>query len=390
MRPSLGICAIVVVGLLACAGLSSGDEGWVVPAEAVPTQSASGAASKGDYTIVRRVRLLDQGGFDQPVEAYSLLVPQDWRVEGGVVWSQSGCAAEMVNLQATLRSPDGALEMRFHPGLGLEYSSDPAVQQAVALGGGVGLGGCRFTQPFTVEEYARQSFMPQVLPGATVRKVERLTEIEQALRPMLQQMAFGPGTNAAFQVAGVEADHPDGRIGLALFMRLQVDSPTPGMYGGQAVQSSYVINFRVSIIGPAERREEMERQSASIIASMRTNPEWERAVQNVRANVDRINREGAAARRRITFESNKEISEMNMRSWERRMEGQAKGAHDFSQAIRGVETWQDPGGGQVELGGGYTNAWSRGDGTYLLSQDPNFDPRRSLEGGWQPMTRPAP
>ena len=56
---------------------------------AVPNPAASGDqtfAEGKDYSVWQRARVLDQNGFGQPVEAYSILVPKGWRTEGGVNW----------------------------------------------------------------------------------------------------------------------------------------------------------------------------------------------------------------------------------------------------------------------------------------------------------------
>jgi hypothetical protein len=57
------------------------------------------------------------------------------------------------------------------------------------------------------------------------------------------------------------------------------------------------------------------------------------------------------------------------------------------QTIREVETWKE-GDGSVELTAGYEQAWSRGDGSYILSNKPGFDPSSVLQDqAWKPMQR---
>ena len=56
------------------------------------------------------------------------------------------------------------------------------------------------------------------------------------------------------------------------------------------------------------------------------------------------------------------------------------GNGEFSETIRGTETYNDDNaaGGQVELSNLYDNAWRLNDGTYVLSDDANFEPYRDL------------
>ena len=62
----------------------------------------------------------------------------------------------------------------------------------------------------------------------------------------------------------------------------------------------------------------------------------------------------------------------------------------FVQTIREVETWQGN-DGKVELSSGYDQAWSRGDGTFILSNSPSFDPRTAFQHqSWTEMKRSTP
>ncbi|HRD54141.1 MAG TPA: hypothetical protein PKY96_16000, partial [Flavobacteriales bacterium] len=39
-----------------------------------------------DYMVLERVRFMDTQGFEQPAEAFSILLPKGWKHQGGVVW----------------------------------------------------------------------------------------------------------------------------------------------------------------------------------------------------------------------------------------------------------------------------------------------------------------
>ncbi|HRP00558.1 MAG TPA: hypothetical protein PLN54_14075, partial [Flavobacteriales bacterium] len=75
----------------------------------------------------------------------------------------------------------------------------------------------------------------------------------------------------------------------------------------------------------------------------------------------------------------------SMRSWEQQQAAQDRQHTQFVQTIREVETYRD-GTGTVELSSGYEQAWSRGDGTYILSNKPGFDPSSVFQDqNWQQM-----
>ncbi len=89
-----------------------------------------------------------------------------------------------------------------------------------------------------------------------------------------------------------------------------------------------------------------------------------------------MNIEGARKRSQITAQTSKEIMEMNRRSFEERNRIMDRQQREVSEAIRDVETYNDPMSttGTVELSNQYKNAWRLDDGTYVLSDQPDFNP----------------
>lgn len=63
-----------------------------------------------------------------------------------------------------------------------------------------------------------------------------------------------------------------------------------------------------------------------------------------------------------------------------RAQSDARRQREFGEAISGVETYDDPNaaGGQAQLSSLYNHAWRLNDGSYVLSNDANFEPFRDL------------
>lgn len=69
-----------------------------------------------DYTVWQRVRLLDENGFGQPAEAYSILLPKGWRTQGGVRWVVNAkCPADAIQNRMTATSPDQRFRLEVFP-----------------------------------------------------------------------------------------------------------------------------------------------------------------------------------------------------------------------------------------------------------------------------------
>jgi hypothetical protein len=339
-----------------------------------------------DYTVWQRARIVDQNGFGRPVEAMSYLVPKGWKVEGGIQWTMDMCTANAMRNRSTLSAPDGWFKLELFPNIAYEHTDDPGILQ---LGSPTGPGNCPLAGLFSPEDFMGQVFSSQLMPGTKVVSVGRNAEAERVLTAQLQQQMAGTGFDIELMAIEAELDHGAGEIGQYVALVYRTKFQSLGIWGGVANMGNSVVAMQHASRYPKARKAEGEQHFATIFGSMRMNPEWDQAVQNVSRQATRDAIAASKERSRINFETSREISEMSMRSWEKRMESNERGTEQFSQAIRGVETWQSPDGDRLELSSGYNDAWSRGDGTYILSNDPLFDPNRAFQENWDRMQRPA-
>jgi len=83
-----------------------------------------------------------------------------------------------------------------------------------------------------------------------------------------------------------------------------------------------------------------------------------------------------------------EASDARMRTWERGQASSDASQRRFIQTIREVETWKDGNGSPVDLSAGYSHGWSKPDGSYILTNNSNFDPAVELQENWVRMAKP--
>lgn len=92
-----------LVGLALCVAL--------VPEQLVaqPYPGPMAGPPVGSYMRFRLVRVFDEHGFEQPVEAYRLLVPADWQAQTWVRWRPEivHCPSNPIDAGARLMAPDG-------------------------------------------------------------------------------------------------------------------------------------------------------------------------------------------------------------------------------------------------------------------------------------------
>lgn len=361
--------------------------------------SAPGKFVEGeDYLELERVMFLDSMGFDQPVEAFSVLFPRGWKTEGGVRWLRvDACRGEMVSLWVKGTSPDGAIQFELAPVRSFGWSDDAIMMRGMQAA--AAQGGCQLNQPFSAQEYV-EGYARMDL-GATASDIRPDTTHEAEARrrdadAMAMARRFGNDTTQATSAAYGSLSWPDGSEGISHVGVINVVTRRPNMVSGGVVTfSNTQVFYNVVMRFPPARRAEATRLMGTIVASQRINPVWQQAKDKYMMELG--NAEHAARMEQIRLFGEQRAAyararsadmDRQMRGWERQQSAQDASVKRFVQTIREVETWND-GAGSVELNAGYEHAWSRGDGRYILSNSPNFDPNAVfLDPRWEPMRRP--
>ncbi|GAB2794017.1 hypothetical protein GCM10027275_43790 [Rhabdobacter roseus] len=252
------------------------------------SQSAEGASAGGptqtyvegkDYLVYERVRLLDQNGFSQPVEAYSILLPSGWTQESEVVWTK-GTVCDGTSSWMKARSADGKFSIQFFPARIYGWNDNPVLNQANTQ-----TENCTLMQPTEAEAYLRNVFGPEELGNPDVVNVRLnqavVAQMQQKNEAFVREMQqYGSG-RITFNQTAVNAD-VRWRDGTAGFVILGVNvsiGGVPNIYDGTSstiytTEASPRIVFKY----PQGEEEGARRQLAAIMSSFRTNPAWANAV----------------------------------------------------------------------------------------------------------------
>jgi hypothetical protein len=344
-----------------------------------------------DYVILKRFRTVDQQAFNQTVEASSFLLPANWQVNTGVQWNATNkCIAEIVQAYVKAESPDKEYELFLLPVTQFDWSDDPVYLDAMQRG--FNMHSCTIARPLDAAGYIAQGLAPYM--QAQVKSAAIIPDLQQAMDQAAAQM-----TNLARQAGNNAYSHQgsaaegllrfnDGKEGIALCTVMQTIVTLPGTQGGMAsTWQSYVSMRMVMKYKPGN--EAMARKILStFLGSVRINPQWGTGVQGILAAIGRNAQIQIGVQIEIAHQAQQEISNNIVRNWESRNATSSDPSNNtgaFSQYLRGVDSWTDDGGNKVELTSGYTNAWSKGDGSYLMSNNPAFNPNVEL-GGTQSWT----
>ncbi len=355
-----------------------------------------GGASGQDYLHVNRVRFLDRMGFDRPVESFSVLLPKGWQADGGVRWGNvGGCRGEFIQSTMKASSPDGAMQFEILPVRSFNWTDDRMLLQTMMAGAQAG--GCQINQPFSAEQFV-DGFSRKDLraKASNIRVDEARRPGMQAMDEQYNQVARQNGGGDSMHTVPAQGDvtFADGTEGILSVVVINTTMRKPNYVGGGAttMTSTMAISFLMRF--PAGRRQEGARMMNMIMMSHRVNPVWKSNKERFMTQLGNMEHQGSLDRIRLMGEQSREYaraqsaaSDQRMRDWESRQASDDRQHKSFVQAIREVETWRDGSGG-VELASGYNQAWSRGDGSYILSNKPGFDPSSVFQDQqWKPMQR---
>ena len=372
------------------------------PSSAEPQQPSAraGFVEGRDYLILERHRFLDQARFDRPVESFSLLFPKGWQVQGGVKWlGINECRGDIVSNQVKASSTDGSIKYEVFPSRSFNWSDDQMMQQLMRTG--AQNAGCQLNQPFDAARYI-EGFARRDL-GATssnIRPDESKASFLQQLDNQANATArqFGNGTRQTSTMAFGDLAWPDGSQGILHVGVTNILMQKPDAFSGRVQTiSTTSVYYCVSMRFPAARRAEATRLFAMIQASYRQNPIWKQAKERFLTNLGNMEHAGRMETIRLMGEqarayakAQNDAANRQMRDWESQQASQDRQHKTFVQTIREVETWREP-GGSVELSSGFGRAWTHGDGSYILSNAPGFDPSSAFQDQrWQEMKRANP
>jgi hypothetical protein len=341
-----------------------------------------------DYLLLKRFRIEDKYGFNQPVEASSFLLPANWDVKSNIQWNgRNKCIPEMVQAFMQASSPDGAYELTLFPVTQLDWSDDPVYLDAMRRG--FNMHSCTIAAPVNAATYISQYIAPY--SKAQVTSTNTIPELQQAMDASAMQM-----TNVAQSVGNYAYTHKgsaaegllkynDGSEGLALCTVMQTITNTPGTQGGMANTYQCYVSMRMVLKYKAGNEAMARKILNTCLSSTRINPQWANALQRFFAVVTKGAQDATWNQIQISHAAQQEISNNIVRSWEARNSSNTNNnneanADGFGQYIRGVDSWTDDSGNKVELASGYSNAWGTADGNYIVSDSHGFDPNVELNG----------
>jgi len=321
------------------------------------------------------------------LEAYSFLMPSDWRFEGGIVWNPEQVAMPAYNAFRVF-NPVGQEEFEGFPNKCFFWSTNSGLL-AINPPGSKYFGSIvrRPVDAVTALQDIIQSTRSQ-FSGLTIVSKSDLPELVDALG--IKNQSQGPvmteasGSKIRFTYVKNSIPMEEEIYGVVE----QVKFPAQSMFGTQYTiwwYISYVFSFK----GKAGQLEEQTKVFQTITSSFRINQQWQAKYNNVieylaQQQIRRIRSIGEFSR--ILSQMSDQMRSDQLQQFEQRSSIYDKVAQQHSDNMLGIERYYDPfEEREVQLPSGYNHVWCNNLGEYIMTDNPNYNPNVVSNLTWKPI-----
>ncbi|MEQ8765473.1 MAG: hypothetical protein RL885_16210 [Planctomycetota bacterium] len=356
--------------------------------------------------VFEKVTLRDPGV--NGMESHTLLKPKGWEVEGGPQWNPRAFR-DFVHMSLRVRSGDGR-ELAVYPGGFYEDSDVYEIGARMGATGGRPKPGTVTTDgivhmplPESASDYVTQIVLPAHRPQArSVRVIDRtpLPDVEQRMRtvmePVLEQAQRNDaqlrqmGANAqttmsivaervriAYEEAGRAFEEDVWVLGSVQRSAQQM----PNMPMVNTVH--WIMTDPRGVRAPAGQLDPARPILEAISLSLQPNPRYSAVLMHLRNKINQQQLDALTKIGEINRRGQQEAWEIYQSGVKEQQASSDRLQESFNDYIRDVDDFQDVDGSSVKLPSLYSYVYSNGQGEYVLTNEPTFDPNDGASERWQ-------
>jgi len=346
--------------------------------------SCSGSETTGQTSNLLRLEpnaIVDNHGFGQPIPAITLFTPVGWKASGGVDWGDQYACTKGFALNWTITTPDELTGVSLLPQQGWEFNSNGSRKVANL--------GCQIRPILDVESYLL-SLLQNTRPDA----------INIQFRPRPDLVAEIPN-NQWSRPSQFEVTHHTTQGGELTFnvvekgVTLDVTLATTVAFTKSITNTSYYSNELVfaladnALVTFAPQGQYDNALFSAMRKSATLNPQWKNAIVEHINIINTTNLKGAIARHQIKMNAFRDVNDMIQQTWQNQQVSMDKRGEEFIDTIWEQQSYDDSSSisGQTKLSSHYDHAWRLDDGTYIMTDNPSFDPYQELGVNGQQLNR---
>jgi len=322
------------------------------------------------------------------MEAFRLLIPKGWQVEGKITWS----ANPALPAQARFRfsNPNGTEEFNLFPTQSYFWTNNQMFLSTNPPGS------LRFGTLVMSPVDLHTAFMRVIIPlaragvsGTRIIQEKEVVELAKIARGQPVQGVRSSAEGGKIRIQYQEKGRSMEEEIYAAVSQFVTDMP------GSVFTSNYFINYWYidyvfSFKAAKNRLDSQAKVFQTMVYSLKVNPRWFAKVANVREMMAQQVIRGIKTLGRIgemVARTGSEVREDQMRDWERRQQANDRIIQNFSDNIRGVERFNDHfSGKEVELPAGYGRAFANNLGEYVVTDSPSYNPNIGSNLHWEELT----
>jgi hypothetical protein len=342
--------------------------------------------SPGNMIKLKTAKIIDRQGTG--IEAITMLVPEDWDVTGDVKWVlDNPIMPATVSFKAS--NPDGTEVFELFPSVALFWTDNEGLLNLFPEGSKYF--GCEVSPLINPDDAFSKFIIPayrsdvQILTISNKQQTQDMGQAASSQSP-LQTSVIGGLMRMEYEKNGSLVEDE-------MFCKVEaLYIPVSGMTG-----TSTNINWGITnICSFSTAKGNLDTSSKifeTISRSTRVNPLWfnkynEVVYYLIQNQIQQIRNAGEFSR--ILSQTSDEISSEMMQSYENQQSVNDRIANDWDQYIRGVDSYYDPvEERQVELPAGYANAWTDGNGNFVVTDSQSYNPNIGPESNmnWQMLKK---
>jgi len=342
-----------------------------LPPQSEPEPKPATVARPGTLAF-RRVSVQDPG--INNIEALSLLIPSGWTTKGGIQWFPD--YSILANLLMTITDPDTGAQIEFLPVQNFTWLQ----HMVVPMQPGTNYLGNILHQPV---QDARAFVQEFYTPGALPHLADAQFVSDEDLPQIAAQVSKAFGGQSRVKSTRVRYRYT--RDGTPW----QEDIYLTLVYTDWQLGTLWSVYSACAVRAPQNEFDGLAPLMITSVTTLRLSPDWYsgyRYVSKLFENRMRQSISNAAAISDTISRNSEEIRQMYSDSYREQQASQDRISREFSETIRGVETYSNPYEDRpVELPSGYNDAWVNARGEYLLSNDANFNPNEQDTTQWRRM-----
>ena len=369
MRQHLLLASILASLVAACSEAKSENKAQIAGTAAtaqIGQQGTTGVLPQGSLRL-KKIDIIDAQGFGKPVVARSMMVPVDWKTDGGVFWpmNQSGCGLTTPHTMFAATAPDGLTGVGIPPAVTYQGSNFPMPQGSQ----------CKNMLNQTPRGIFKE-YIQTYQPNARILDYRPRPQLQALFQSMIPPPMQMPGMQeqllieAGQYIIGYQENGTDIRETIILVGMVVNVAFEPDLMTGQSMMVSNGNIFPVFAARAPNGQLDFKGVEA-LMGTLQDNPQYLKLMADHYRKMNKSSRSPSPG----GGSSGPSVADIQMAGWKKRNASSDKGQREQVEAVYGVETYNDPiNGGTVQLDNSYNNTWQLNDGTYVLTNDQFYTP----------------